>query len=72
MKHSSGFGIMAFIVLAIGAFNIWVGSMSVEYILSWFGKTIPWAMAAVIGLFTAEITVPIAIVGHILKMCHVF
>jgi hypothetical protein len=54
--------------LAIVLFNVLAGGWSVAYLLSIFlAKTIPFWGACLIGLFTAEITVPVAIVTWLLK-----
>lgn len=60
------------VFLLLVAFNITVGAWSVIEILSWFGKSIPLWANVLIGLFTAELSVPIAIVGYILKSFGVF
>ena len=53
-------------------FNIVVGAMSVNYLLTvFFEKAIPFFWAAVIGLFAAEVTVPVAIIVWILKAFHI-
>jgi hypothetical protein len=63
-----GCGFIIFILL----FNVFVGAWSVDRILLWLGKDIPFIADALIGLFTAEISVPVAIVGEILRACGVF
>ena len=63
---SSGCWILVFV------FNAMIGGWSVWEILSWFGKSIPFGWDMVIGLFTAEISVPVAIIGAILKHFGVF
>lgn len=51
------------------AFNLLIGGWSVNYLLQFFlGKTIPLLGAAVIGLFVAELSVPVAIVVAILQL----
>lgn len=52
--------------------NLFVGGWSVIEILSWFGKTIPFWYNVLIGLFVAEFSIPIAIIGWILRICGVF
>ena len=48
--------------------NCILGAWSVNYLLlMFFNKTIPFIGAFVIGLFTGEITIPVAIVFSILK-----
>ena len=64
----SGFLFVLFIFLL----NITVGAWSVMEILSWFGKTIPFWTNALIGLFVGEFSIPVAIIGYILKICGVF
>lgn len=59
-------------VLAIMLINITIGAWSVNEILSWFGKSIPIWGDALIGLFVGEFSIPIAIVGYILKVLGVF
>ena len=55
-------------MLAVVIFNFWVGAWSVNYLLMFFlQKTIPMLGAMLIGLFTAEISVPVAIVIAILR-----
>jgi hypothetical protein len=58
--------------LFIIALNLTVGTWSVIQILSWFGKTIPLWGSVLIGLFIGEFSVPIAIVGWLLRICGVF
>lgn len=53
-------------------FNISIGTWAVNQILSWFGKDIPFVADLVIGLVTAQISVPVAVIGWILKICGVF
>lgn len=52
--------------------NISIGAWSVSEILSWFGKSIPLIASIIIGLFAGEISIPIAIIGWILKICGIF
>lgn len=61
-------GVYVFILLL----NITVGAWSVIEILSWFGKSIPLLANVVIGLFVGEFSIPVAIIGYILKVCGVF
>lgn len=65
-----GLGVVALIAIII--LNLAVGGWSVDVILSWFGKDIPFLADSLIGLFTAEFSVPIAIVGKILLMFGIF
>ena len=59
-------------VIFILLLNLSIGAWSVIEILSWFGKSIPLWGNVIIGLFTAEFSVPIAIVGWILRILGVF
>lgn len=61
-------GCIVFIILA----NITIGAWSVGEILMWFGKSLPLWADALIGLIVAEVSVPVAIVGWILRVCGVF
>lgn len=69
---SRGSGIGCIVVIFILFFNVFVGAWSVDRILLWLDKDIPFIADAVIGLFAAELSVPIAIVGEILRACGVF
>jgi hypothetical protein len=64
----TGIGAYIFILLL----NISVGAWTVIEILSWFGKSIPLIANVIIGLFVGEFSIPVAIIGHILKACGVF
>lgn len=66
MKKLAAYFVVIFTV------NLVIGTWAVNTILSWFSKDIPLWADALIGLFTAEVTTPIAIVGYILKACGVF
>ena len=61
-----------FLIGLVLAINITVGAWSIIEILSWFGKEIPLIANAAIGLFVGEVSIPVAIVGWILKICGVF
>lgn len=52
--------------------NLLIGGWSVYEILSWFNKEIPFGWSMVIGLLIGEVTIPVAIVGKILRYCKVF
>ena len=52
--------------------NLIFGGWSVNVILSWFGKDIPFIADGVIGLFVGEFSIPVAIIGSILKAFGVF
>jgi len=62
--------LIAFIFIV--GINITVGAWSVIEILSWFGKSIPMWASVLIGLFTGEFSIPVAIVGYLLRMFGVF
>jgi len=64
-----GYLIAFLIVITI---NITVGAWSVIEILSWFGKSIPIWADVLIGLFLGEISIPVAIVGYLLRLFGVF
>lgn len=51
------------IAVTILLLNIAVGGWSVNEILSWFGKNIPFAFDIILGLITGSISIPVAIVG---------
>lgn len=70
--RSSGAGIGCLIWIVIVVINLTIGAWSVAEIMSWFGKTIPTIACVVIGLFAGEISIPVAVVGWILKICGVF
>jgi len=59
-------------LIMIMLINLTIGAWSVIEILSWFGKSIPMVANVVIGLFLGEFSIPLAIVGKILKVCGVF
>ena len=59
-------------VIIISLINISIGAWSVGEILSWFGKAIPLIASVIIGLFAGEISIPVAIIGWILKICGIF
>jgi hypothetical protein len=63
-----GLGLGVFILLL----NISIGAWSIIEILSWFGKSIPLLANVIIGLFVGEFSIPVAIIGYILKACGVF
>lgn len=61
-----------FTVIAVLLINLSIGAWSISEILSWFGKSISLIASAIIGLVAGEISIPIAIIGWILKICGVF
>ena len=60
------------LMLIIALFNGIIGGLSVNYILSWFHKDIPMVFDMLIGLLVGEFSVPVALVGKILKLFGVF
>lgn len=56
------------IILITLLFNGIVGGLSVDYISSWFGKNIPMLYDVLIGLVFAEFTIPLAILGWLIKL----
>lgn len=59
-------------IIVILLLNVTVGAWSVIEILSWFGKSIPLLGSIIIGLFAGEISIPVAIIGYILRICGAF
>jgi hypothetical protein len=58
--------------IALLVFNLVLGGWSVNYLLDViFEKTIPFFWAMVIGLFSGQFTVPIAIIVKILEAFNV-
>jgi hypothetical protein len=67
-NNNDGNGCGCFVWIAVLVFNVLVGGWSVAYLLEFFlGKTIPFIGAMLIGLFTAELSVPVAIVVALLR-----
>lgn len=59
-------------MLAVLLFNLILGGWSISYLIEAFlQKTIPFWGAVLIGLFAAEVSVPVAIVVWLLKFFHV-
>ncbi|GAA0115272.1 hypothetical protein [Clostridium senegalense] len=58
--------------IIISIINLTIGTWSVAEILSWFGKDIPILADGAIGLIVGEISIPIALVGWILRYFSVF
>lgn len=56
------------IILATLLFNGIAGGLSVDYITSWFSKNIPMLYDVLIGLIFAEFTIPLAILGWLIKL----
>jgi hypothetical protein len=61
-----------FIWIVIILINIIIGAWSVSEILSWFGKDIVLIGDVLIGLLAGEISIPVAIIGWVLKCFGVF
>jgi len=61
-----------FAFIFIVGINITVGAWSIIEILSWFGKSIPMWADVLIGLFLGEFSIPVAIVGYLLRLFGVF
>lgn len=61
-----------FLIGLVLAINVTVGAWSVIQILSWFGKSIPIWGAVLSGLFIGEFSIPVAVVGWVLRVCGVF
>lgn len=68
MKNRIG----CFLLTIVPIINLIIGGWSIDEILSWFNKDIPWLADAIIGLFAGEISIPVAIVGKILRIFGVF
>lgn len=49
-----------------------IGAWSVDCILSWFNKDIPLIGDLVIGVIAGAITIPVSIIGFILKLFGIF
>ena len=68
-KDIAGCGCAALVLIC----NFFIGGWSVGYLLSAFlSKTIPFWGSCLIGLFTAEFSVPVACVVWLLRAFHVF
>jgi len=46
---------------AVLAFNLLLGGWSVDLISNYFGKDVPFWLDSVVGLFVAELSVPVAL-----------
>lgn len=67
-----GDSIGCFGVIIVILINATLGAWSMIEILSWFGKSIPMFANLIIGLFVAEISVPVSIGGYLLRLFGVF
>ena len=65
-------GVGCIVMIIVLIINLTVGAWSVGEILSWVGKDIPTVFDVLIGGVAGEITIPVAIVGYVLKVCGVF
>lgn len=63
-------GCLGWLMYAVGSGVI--SGLSVDYILSWFSKDIPFIADMIIGIFVSAISMPVAIVGWILRLFGVF
>lgn len=72
MKNTTGTKIGCGLIILVVLLNICLGGWSVNEILSWFGKSIPFWADSLIGLFTGEFSIPVAVVGKILIALGVF
>lgn len=57
-------------LITLIAFVLYIAASAVSTIeiLSWFGKSIPMWGNVIIGLFAGDLVIPVAVVGHILRM----
>lgn len=52
--------------------NATLGGIAFNYALaSLMGKNIPWIADAIIGLFLGEITIPVALICWVIRLCGV-
>lgn len=70
MKKCCGCGCIPTVIIFL--VNVTIGAWSVMEILSWFDKSIPTIGNVLIGLFVGEVSIPVAIVGWILRYFGVF
>jgi len=72
-RSSNGGKIGCGCFIAVLLINIIAGAWSVNFLLTTFGKTaIAYVWAALIGLIAGEITIPVAVIVKILKLCGAF
>ena len=67
-NSSGGCGLILMIILLLLIFNIFIGGWSIEVILGWLGIKIPFWISGAVGIVAGEFTVPVAVVGSILKL----
>jgi hypothetical protein len=61
------------VYLLIAAVNLFLGGISVQYLIEVFTtKVIPFWGATIIGLFAGEITIPVAVIVYLLKLFNIF
>lgn len=60
---------LSFLVVIV---HVAISTWSIIEILSWFGKQINIILALIVGVFLGGFTIPVAVVGWILKLCGVF
>lgn len=58
--------------IVVAIINLTCGAWSIGEILSWFGKDIPFWGDGLIGLILGQFSVPIAVIGWVLRVCGVF
>lgn len=57
------------LMLLFLVFNALVGGWSINYCIAWFGgNTLPLLIAGIIGLFLAEVSVPLALILMLIGM----
>jgi len=69
-RTSGGFSCLLMIIILI--INLTVGAWSVGEILSWANKDIPTVWDVTLGAVIGEISIPVAIVGYILKETEIY
>ena len=71
MREEKNMGeVLGWLMYAVGSGVI--SGLSVDYILSWFSKDIPFIADMIIGIFVSAISMPVAIVEWILRLFGVF
>lgn len=66
-KDDNGSGLACGCYIVLILFNAIVGGYAVDFILNFFGKQIPFWGSMLIGLFTAELSVPAGIIIRLLQ-----
>lgn len=67
-NSSGGCGFILIIILLLLIVNIFIGGWSITVILGWLGIKIPFWISGAVGVVAGEFTIPIAVVGSILKL----